>query len=83
MILKRKGVQVLKCTKWCWSVGDICNTTYWLSIERKPVQYVTWFWSFRPTYNGTTHGIMISVPGFVLLGHRRPMVTSKKSVYLF
>lgn len=76
MIFKRKGVQVVN-TKWCWSIGDICNTTYWLSIERKPFQYVKWMLKFGPTYNGTTHGILISVPGYVVLGHRRNLKESK------
>lgn len=54
-----------------YSIGSITRTKYWLSIERKPFRHWRWLLSFKPTYHGTTRGLLIGTPWFVVLGHIR------------
>lgn len=56
---------------WHYSFGDICTSRFWLSIARRPFAWWRWHVSFGPTYNGTTHGLLITTPLFVVIGHRR------------
>lgn len=52
-------------------IGDIRTTRIWLSVERKPLAWWRWGVWFGPTYNGTTHGICVATPLFVLISHIR------------
>jgi hypothetical protein len=53
------------------SFGDICRTRYWISFELHYWAWWRWFVSFGPTYNGTTHGVVVGLPCLVIIGHRR------------
>lgn len=54
-----------------YSIGHITETSYWLSIERKPFRHWRWFISLSPTYAGTNRGLIIGTPWIVVLGHTR------------
>lgn len=55
----------------CLSFGDICESRYWLSIERRPMDWHRWLLSFGPTYNGTDRGVLLCLPFVVVIAHRR------------
>jgi len=55
------------------SIGDITESRYWLSVERKPWRWWRWGCEFGPTYCGTTHGICLMLPFCVVLGHIRDL----------
>lgn len=61
------------------SFGDICNTKYWISFELRPWAWWRWFVGFGPTYNGTTHGVVIALPCLVILGHRREITKGNRT----
>jgi hypothetical protein len=62
------------------SIGDICKTRYWLSFMWRPRNLGRWDLSFGPTYGGTTGGICVSTPFFVIIGHRRHPITPDPSL---
>lgn len=51
-------------------IGDITKTKYWITIERRPYSW-RWLLGFDKTYNGTTHGFVLVVPCFSIMGHIR------------
>jgi hypothetical protein len=59
------------------SLGDICNTKYWISIEPRYTCYRRWGLRFGPTYNGTIRGILVMTPWFTILGHVRDLSVTK------
>ena len=67
---------ILNIRRRCWSLRDICETTYWLSLERRPGTAGWGLWA-GPTDNGTTHGVVASCPWVVMIGHRRDLKRTK------
>lgn len=61
----------MKFSKRCVSFGDICESRYWISFERRPLNWYRWLISFGPTYNGTTHGVVMIIPFLAIVGHIR------------
>lgn len=53
------------------SLGDICTSKYYIGIERKPLRWWRWGFDTKPTYVGTTRGLYVATPLFVVLGHKR------------
>lgn len=52
------------------SFGDIIKSRLWVSFEFRKHNYG---WQFNPgkTYNGTTHGLFVAIPGITILAHTR------------
>jgi hypothetical protein len=59
------------------SLGDICKTKYWISIERRPFAWWRWGINFKPPYYGTTKGVLLMTPFFTILGHIRDLSVTK------
>ena len=58
---------------WHKSLGDICKTRFWISLERRPFRLGRWGVSFGPTYVGTKRGLVIMTPWVVVVGHERDL----------
>ena len=56
-----------------FSFGDIVTSRAWVSFERRYFDWRRWSLGFGPTYNGTTHGVVLLTPWFTVVGHVRDL----------
>lgn len=52
------------------SIGDICTSRLYLSLQTKRTG---WGLYWGPTYNGTTHGLVMLLGAVTVLAHRRAL----------
>lgn len=60
------------------SFGNITETEFWISLERKPLRWWRWGLHFGPTYNGTIWGVVLMTPCIVVISHIRKESHEKK-----
>jgi len=53
------------------SIGDICTSRIWISLERRHQPVLTPFFHVGPTYVGALTGVSIGYRRLVLLAHIR------------